>query len=108
MARRQIARGDDLLRHFLERLHLGRIDTLDAVAERNPRALEIAHHPPHPAARAREGLLAAFPGTIKREVLLHHAGAKDEGDERTRDAVVGGGKPDQDRTSPRLTPSPPS
>src|SRR5439155_17985183 len=96
MAGGEIARRDELLAHLLERLRLARQRALDPVPERDRHAVQVAHEPPQALRHERERLVGALPRVVEREVLLDHACAEHEADERHGDPALVVGETDRE------------
>ena len=73
---------------FCERLLLARKRPLDAVADRDRDAPQVAHELPHALGHQRERVVGALRRVAEREVLLDHARAEHVGDECHRDPVL--------------------
>ena len=96
VAGRQRARGDELLPHLLQRLLLARERPLDAVADRDRDAPQVAHELAHALGHQGERVVGALRRVAEREVLLDHARAEHVRDQCHRDAVLVVGEADDD------------
>src|SRR5712692_6860729 len=85
---RKRGRGDDLLAHLLDRRALARVRRLRPVAERETRALEVAHELAQPHRLQREAMVGALQRAVQREVLLDDTAPEHVGRDRHRDPVV--------------------
>ena len=84
---------NQLLAHLLEWVLLAGQGSLDAIADRDRNAAEIAHELPHPLRHQGERVIRALGRVAQREMLLDHARAEHVRDGRHRDAVLVVGRP---------------
>ena len=92
----QVAGGDELLPHLLERLPLARQRVLRRAADGRRHAVEVADEPAHALGHERERVVGALRRVIEREVLLDHPGAEHERDESHRDPALVIREPDDE------------